>query len=167
MFLLVKVNKLEITVNFSWWQFRKLTDKIRFIFFSFPQESCCAFESLMATANTRLGSRNTYSGRDGASLHIAVLPLLWLSGWQVSQASWWREDQTTEEERAWKDQTCFVLPCRLTCRPEPVIMQLIWRRRVGLLLYSLRLCWILCNVKLCPEFHLLMLWFSCFEGEGR
>lgn len=32
-FLLIKDNELEITMIFSWWQFRKLTGEIRFFFF--------------------------------------------------------------------------------------------------------------------------------------
>lgn len=130
-FSLIKDNELEITMTFSWWQFRKLTNKIgSFCVFSFLlfQESC-AFKSDTATANTEFDPRITCRRRDGAFSPVTLLVCDCQAG---SQARSWARAPNHWRERLGR----LHLFGGLGCRTKPVLIQLLWRRMVWLLLCS-------------------------------
>lgn len=121
-FLLIKDHELEITMIFSWWQFRKLTGEIRFFFSFLLFQESWAFKSGTATANTELACRWCFSSCDPADL--------WLSDWWSGQLMGQKTKPLKKREAG---KTLF---WGLRCRSKLVIIQLIWRRRLWLLLCS-------------------------------
>lgn len=103
-FLLIKDNELEITMTFSWWQFRKLIGEIRF-FFPF-----CFFKNLVHLSLIQLQqtlSWNPGSCAGGEMVFFIVWACWFVTVRLVVRPAHGPEDQTTEEERSWEDSVCF------------------------------------------------------------
>lgn len=100
-FLLIKDNELEITVTFSWWQFKKLNGKNQIFlgFFSFLlfQESC-AFKSDAATSDAEFEAQDHLQGERLCVFHCVILLVCdCQAGTQAS--SWARRPNHWRRER--------------------------------------------------------------------
>jgi len=140
LFLLVKVLELEITIALSWWQLRKPTDKIRS-----PPNLLVHLKVWHSQSKRWVRIQQDvqwetwcFSPRSGPAASVALR----LTG---------QKTKPLKKREPGKTQLVWFSPADSTCRTEPMVMQLMWRRRrVGVLLCSLRLRWILWDVKPCP-----------------